>query len=456
MPKLNFSILHDRFSKKDISWFELIGSPSLFSLESRIFHSISISLIILACLYVPYNLYAGLYVGSVSIFLIGLFFLHQYYYSRFHGKAHNSMLFGLIGILILGVNYFSNSGINGSTDLIWPSYLLLVFAISPYRQHIKWLIVYLSCFLILHILEYYYPSLVKYPFTAGKGQFIDRITAFPIPVVTIYVVIKFMRRSYDKEREVTEEKTIAVENSKAQILIQKEQLEQSNIEKNKLMSIISHDLKTPLMNVQSYLELLNTSALDTEDRSVLENALLKSTNNAMEMLSNLLHWSKSQMEGPSVNLVEVNLLTVLLGTLEMEKMHALKKDISLNYYIPNPLFVTADVDMLQLVVRNLISNAVKFTQQGGHINIEAEVVLDRCRITISDNGKGIPLDKQEKIFSIKSEPEFGTHNERGVGLGLVLCKEFIERQGGKIGFESNPGLGSRFFVFVKFSDKYLQ
>lgn len=428
MPKFNFSFLSDYFSKKNAFWVELIGSPSLFSLESRIFHSISIGLIALTCLYVPYNIYAGLYVAAVSAFLIGLFFLHQYYYSRFHGNAHNSTLFGLIGILILGINYFANSGINGSTDLIWPAYLLLVFAISPYRQHIQWLFVYLSCFLVLHILEYYYPFLVKNPFAAGRGQFIDRITAFPMPVVTIYIVIKFMRRSYDKERKAAEEKTIAVQT---------------------LMSIISHDMRTPLMNIQSYLELLNTNVLDAEDRRVLEKALLKSTNNTMEMLSNLLYWSKSQMEGPNVNLVVANLLTVLGGTLEMERIHALKKNISLNYHIPHAMEVIADVNMLQLVVRNLISNAVKFTPHGGQVTIEAEVISEECKITVSDNGNGIPPDKQEKIFSIKSDPEFGTDNERGIGLGLVLCKEFIERQEGRIGFESQAGLGSRFFIFIK-------
>ncbi|MCX2450141.1 HAMP domain-containing sensor histidine kinase [Pedobacter sp. PLR] len=434
MPKSNFSILNDYFSKKNAFWVKLIGSPSMFSLESRIFHSICIGLIALACLYVPYDIYANLYVAALSTFIIGLFFLHQYYYSRFHGKAHNSTLFGLIGVLILGINYFSNSGINGSTDLIWPAYLLLVFAISPYQQHIKWLIVYLSCFLVLHVLEYYYPFLVKYPFTAGRGQFIDRITAFPIPVITIYIVIKFMRRSYDKERKATEEKTIAVQT---------------------LMSIISHDMKTPLMNIQSYLELLNTSVVDPEDRLVLEKALLKSTNNTMEMLSNLLHWSKSQMEGPSVNLVVVNLMTTIQGTMEMESMHALKKDIYLSYHIPPTLEVIADVNMLQLVVRNLISNAVKFTSHGGQITMKAEVISNECKISVSDNGKGIPLDKQGNIFSIKSEPEFGTDNERGIGLGLVLCKEFIERQGGRIGFESNPGLGSHFFIFIKLKPKTL-
>ena len=452
MPKFNFSILNSHSLKgKNASWFELIGSPSMFPLESRIFHSISIGLIALSAIYVPYNLYEGLYIGSISAFVIGSFFFYQYYYSRFHGKQHSNTLFGLTGIFIFGVNYFSNSGINGSTDLIWPAYLLLVFAISPYQQHIKWLIVYLLCFLVLHMIEYYYPSLVKYPFSVGRGQFIDRVTAFPIPVIAIYIIIKFIRQSYDKERKTAEEKTIAIEESKEQILLQKDQLEQSNIEKNKLMSIISHDLRTPLINIQNYLELLNENALDSTERSVLEKALLKSTNNAVEMLSNLLHWSKSQMEGPSVHLLEVNLITVLLGTLEMEKVHASKKDISLNYRISPQLNVFADVDMLQLIVRNLISNAVKFTPQGGQINVDAQLALNECKITVSDNGQGIPRDKQEKIFSIKSEPAFGTNNERGVGLGLVLCKEFIERQGGSIGFESNPGLGSSFFIFVPLS-----
>jgi two-component system sensor histidine kinase/response regulator len=413
--------------EKKAFWPELIGDPAMFSLESRIFHSISLSLIILVGIYVPYNLYAGLYIGSLSALIFGLFFFYQYYYSRFHGKAHNNTAFGLAGIVIFGVNYFTNSGIDGSTDLIWPVYLLLVFAISPYRQHIRWLIIYLLCFFAVHAVEFYYPFLIRHPFTAGKGQFIDRVTAFPIPVVAIYIIIKFIRRSYDKERKAAEEKTIAVRT---------------------LMSIISHDLRTPLLNIQGYLGLLKEHDIGSSERVVLEEILLKSTGNAMEMLSNLLHWSKSQMEGPKVNLREMKLLEVLTGTLEMEKVHASKKDISLNYQIPAGLTVRADVDMLQLVIRNLISNAVKFTPQGGLISIDVQPASDECKITVSDNGKGIPPDLQEKIFSMNHEPSFGTNNEKGVGLGLVLCKEFIARQGGRIGFKSDSGQGASFFVFL--------
>lgn len=449
MPKFAFNILnYQSLKRKNTFGYDLIGNPSEFSLESRIFHSISVGLIFLTVLYVPYNLYAGMYVASFSAFVLGSFFSYQYYYSRVYSKKHNSTVFAVTGILIFGVNYFSNSGINGSTDLIWPAYLSLVLAISPYRQHLTWLVFYLLCFLALHIIEFYYPSLVQYPFKAGRGQFIDRVTAFPMPVIGIYLIVKYIRQSHDKERKAAEEKTIAVEISKEQILMQKGLLEQSNNEKNKLMSIISHDLRTPLINIQNYLELLNENEVNSTDRPALEKALLKSTNNAMDMLSNLLHWSKSQMEGPSVQLLEVNLLTVLLGTLEMEKLHALKKNISLNYYIPPQLMVVADVDMLQLVVRNLISNALKFTPHGGLINVDAELLSCECKITVSDTGNGIPEDQQENLFSIKSKPAYGTNNEKGVGLGLVLCKEFIERQGGSIGFESTLGIGTSFFLFV--------
>ena len=434
--------------KANVVWVNLIGLSSDFSLESRIFHSISVGIIILSAFYIPYNFFAGLYIASASAFLVGSLFFYQYYNSRFNNKPHTSIIFGLTGIVIFSVNYFANSGINGSTDIIWPAYLLLVFAISPYRQHLAWLIAYIVLFLILHVVAYYNPELVKHPFTAGKGELIDRMTAFPLPVIVIYIVIKYIRKNHDKERATADEKALAVETQNRQILIQKELIEKSDAEKNMLMSIISHDMRTPLLNIQSYLQVLNGTELNGPQRVAIEQQLLTATNSTMDMLTNLLQWSKSQMEGPAVNLTPVNLLDIMKSTLDMGKMQAGKKDIALNYNIDPALVVTADSNMLQLVIRNLISNAIKFTPNGGAINVNAQKVQQECKITVSDSGKGIDLDKQTKIFSISTEPEFGTDNEKGIGLGLTLCKEFIERQNGKIGFESVPGQGSKFFVFI--------
>jgi len=439
--------------KSKTIWRNLIGDRVSFSLESRIFHSISIGLIFISAIYSIYNLYAGLYVGSISALLFGAFFAYQYHHSRFKAKPHSTLFFALAGILIFGINYFTNSGINGSTDLIWPAYLLLLLAISPYHEHLMWLVIYITCFLCLHFLEFYYPGLVQTPFTAGRGQFIDRVTAFPLPVLVIYIIIRFIRKSYDNERQAAAEKALAVEQSKVQILAQKEQLELSNSEKNKLMSIISHDLRTPLVNIQTYLQLLNNRRIDGKDRQMLEDSLLQSTNGAVEMLSNLLHWSKTQMEGLNINLQEINLLAALQSTLDMGQLYASKKEILFIHHIPSDINVTTDVDILQLVVRNIITNAVKFTPQGGKIQVNAELTLKECKITINDNGKGISPEKQGEIFSINAEPTYGTNNEKGVGLGLMLCKEFIEKQGGKIEFESRIAEGSNFFVYIPVSRK---
>ncbi|HUH19666.1 MAG TPA: hypothetical protein VL047_10630, partial [Albibacterium sp.] len=288
MPK--FQLFNNlSLEEEDGLWLALIGSPSRFSLESRIFHSISIGLIPMAFIYIFYNLYADLYVSSIAALVLVVFFSQQYYNSRIRGRHHNSTLFGIVGILIFSLIFFSSSGIDGSTDAIWPAYLILIFSITPYRQHLTWLIIYLLSFSLVHFIGYYYPFLVEYPYEGGtKEQFIDRITAFPIPVIATYIIITFIRKSHDKEKEIAEIKTLSAESSKEEVMIQKRQLEESNLEKSKLMSIISHDLRAPLMNIQSYLVLLNENEVDSAMRPVLEKALLKSTNNAMDMFSNLL------------------------------------------------------------------------------------------------------------------------------------------------------------------------
>lgn len=422
------------FNKVQHIWLKLIGNPGEFRLESRIFHSIVISTLMVCVFYVPYNLFAGMYMAAFScVVFVGLFTL-QYYNSRFHHKPYNTALFAITGLIIFSVNYFANAGIHGSTDIIWPGYLLLVFAISPYRQHMLWLIIYVACFMVLHVAAYYHPDLIKYPFELGKGQLIDRMTAFPLPVIAVFIVIKYIRQSHDKERVIAEEKA--------------GQLEKSNVEKDKLMSIVSHDMRAPLINIQGYLQLLQEQELESSQRALIERELLLATNNTMDMLTNLLQWSKSQMEGPSINLKQVNLLATIQSTLDMGVTQAIKKDIRLSYNINPHLQVTADTDMLQLVVRNLLSNAIKFTPQGGVINVSAQQAASECKIVVADNGKGIQDDQQGKIFSINTQPGLGTNNEKGVGLGLMLCKEFIERQGGRIGFESVFGRGSSFFIFI--------
>jgi len=439
--------------KMSDAWARVIGSSTIFSLEARIFHSISIGLVFLAAVYVPYNLFAGLYIAAISAVVLATLFYLQYYNSRFRGKAHSNTIFALTGIAIFSINYFSNSGINGSTDLIWPAYLLLVLAISPYRQHLLWVAAYITAFLIVHLIEYKFPGLVKHPFDLGKGEFIDRVTAFPMPVIATAIIIIFIRKSYDKERATTEEKTATIELRNKLIVQQKDQLEQSNAEKNKLLSIISHDMRAPFTHIQGYLHLLNQVEINSEERLILEKELLNATDQTIEMLSNLLYWSRSQMEGAAVDLMETDLLTILSKTIEIEKTLASKKHIDLSCQINAGTIVFADANMLQLVIRNIINNAIKFTPQGGLINIYTQVLTNECKIIVTDNGTGIDQDKKNTLFLMTSGSTFGTNNEKGVGLGLPLCKEFMERQGGHIEFESTLGKGSSFYISIPLASK---
>lgn len=451
---VNFNFLPSQAKNgKSSFWLALIGNEVRFPLERRVFHSVSVGLIAASLIYAPYNLIAGLYVGSVSALLIGLFFIYQYYYSRFRDKPHNNALFGLMGLLVFGINYFAIAGINGSTDIIWPAYLLVLLVISPYQQHLKWLAIYVLWFFAVHAVGYYYPEFIKYPFTTGEGQFIDRMTAFPLPVFVIYIVVRFIRRSYDRERMDAQQKTIAIESSREQILRQRDELEQRSLEKDNLMSIISHDVRAPLINIQGYLTLLNKDVLGAEERRAVEKSLQSATSHTITMLSDLLNWSRSQMGGSVVQLEAVNVMQVLESTIEMAGLYARNKEIILSNAIPSYLMAVADVDMLQIVVRNLINNAVKFTANGGLIEITAHIINDECEITVTDNGRGIAPSDQRNVFSIKTIPTYGTNNEKGVGLGLVLCKEFIERMGGRISFESILNEGSKFFISLPLAER---
>ncbi|HEY4194925.1 MAG TPA: HAMP domain-containing sensor histidine kinase [Mucilaginibacter sp.] len=430
-------------------WIKLTGSASDFSLEHRIFHAICIIVLMTLVYTAPLNFLIGLPVaGFLSVFAAALF-LSFYYRSRHMGKMRGSIFVVTVicNILFL-VNYFYNSGVSGPNDVVLALSLFLIIFISPVKQHKWWLTVNIVLLLAMHGIEYFYPQLVPYTYQSRSARFIDITLAYLVTAVAMYYTIKAIRRSYDHEKQQAEEKARAIEDQHQYILAQNEQLEHINSEKNKLMSIIAHDLRGPLSNIQNYLELVTEYGLDKEEREVVEGDLLKVTQSTLNMLSKLLIWSKSQMDGVVVKLSDMNLAETLNNTLELERILALKKDITLTYHIDPNINVVADNDMLQLVIRNLVSNAIKFTPVGGNVDINTKMVMNECKISIKDNGRGIPFEQQPDIFSLKARSTFGTSNEKGVGLGLILCKEFTEQQGGRIGFDSTPGRGSTFYIFM--------
>jgi len=224
-----------------------------------------------------------------------------------------------------------------------------------------------------------------------------------------------------------------------------QQLKELNTTKDKLFSIIAHDLRTPFTNIIGLTGLLIDNSIDFEESEKYIKILNSSAKNTLILLDNLLNWAKSQTGQLIFKPEKIIISNVIQEIIALNKLHADTKSISVSYTSSNDLEVFADVNMLRTVLRNLISNAIKFTNTGGLVNIKSILKNNHVEISISDNGIGMNEEKHKFLFEIISNTTtLGTANENGSGLGLVLCKEFVNKNGGTIWAESEEGKGSCF------------
>ncbi|KAA0992903.1 sensor histidine kinase [Dyadobacter aurulentus] len=430
-------------------WAKLSGDPNQFPLNARIFHSVCLISIFALGYSVPFNYFIGLPNVAVASFLGLLIACGVFYVSRFKNRPGISILaVNMSGLLLFTFNYFLNSGISGPTDLYFLLFLLLSIVISPANEYKFWIPVNIGIFLILGVSEFISPANFPDTYDDRFSKFIDHMSSYVVVAMITYFCTDYIRRSYENEKLITVEKTEAIERQNEQIIEKNNELERINAEKNKLMSIVAHDLRSPLGSIQNFLELLTQHDLEEQQKRDIENDLLNATKNTLAMLSKLLDWSKSQLYGVSARLEALNLDKLLKSTLELEKDIALGKGIVLDYNLNPALTILADGDMMQIVLRNIIGNAIKFTKSGGLILVRAKIVGDNCVISVQDDGIGISPEKSQSIFSLHVESTYGTKNEKGVGLGLLLCIEFIKAQNGRLWFESQLGEGTCFYISI--------
>lgn len=227
----------------------------------------------------------------------------------------------------------------------------------------------------------------------------------------------------------------------------KKQLKELVVTKDKMFSIIAHDLRSPFNTIVGFSDLLknNLESYDVEKAKKYSEMINLSAKNTLVLLDNLLNWAESQSGQIKYSPTKLNLKTIVIGIIEILNPSAKFKSISLNYSESIDVSVFADENMLNTVLRNLISNGIKFTNPKGKIIISALQNKDFIEITVSDNGVGINEKIQRNLFVIDSTIiTNGTANEKGSGLGLILCKDFINKHGGEIWVESEVGKGSDF------------
>jgi signal transduction histidine kinase len=228
---------------------------------------------------------------------------------------------------------------------------------------------------------------------------------------------------------------------------QKQELSHLNRTKDTLFSIISHDLRSPLSSLYSMLTLQTIGNLPPERMAAHTQRLSRTLDVTLRLLDNLLNWSAAQMQGDKVRPEKIALQTVAEEALALLIGDAERKNIQLRTQLPEQCLVSADLNMLRLVLRNLLGNAIKFTPAEGTVTLAARLLPETSmwEITVTDTGVGISVSDQARIFGeMGLHSTLGTAREKGTGLGLRLCKEFVERNGGRISFESVPGQGSTF------------
>lgn len=224
-------------------------------------------------------------------------------------------------------------------------------------------------------------------------------------------------------------------------------LHQLNADKDRFISILGHDLKSPFQNLLGFSELLTKNILKY-DIDKIENFAIninKTARNSYKLLEDILMWARAQQGKILFKPQVLSFGDICIDILETLTPNAEEKNIRINNNSANGINVFADIDMVKVVLRNLVSNAIKFTDNGGVINIMAEQNPENVIISVSDNGIGISPEIQEKLFVLSEViTTKGTAKETGTGLGLLLCKEFVEKHGGKIWVESEVGKGSEF------------
>lgn len=263
----------------------------------------------------------------------------------------------------------------------------------------------------------------------------------------------FISKPFNKEEliiRVTHQ--ISLVAAKRIIVAQTEELRKTIMGRDKLYSVIAHDLRSPMGSIKMVLNMLILnlpSSTIGEDMYELLTMANRTTEDAFSLLDNLLKWTKSQIGKLKVVYQDVYMVEVLESVNEIFSMVAVLKNIRIQLHTPQHLEVYADIDMIKTVVRNLISNAIKFSNEGSEILVSLEEKEGMAVVSVKDNGCGIDEENQKKLLHTDTHfSTFGTNNEEGSGLGLLLCQDFVHKNGGELWFTSVKGKGSTFFFSV--------
>ncbi len=292
--------------------------------------------------------------------------------------------------------------------------------------------------------------LVRPPFWETRGFFfIISILALLI-IISIYSFLVKLRTN-----KLLASKNHELEQANVKLLISEKNLKVLNDTKDKFFSIIAHDLRNPFNPLLSLTELLDDdyNEIDEKERRGYIKEIRHGAKRLYDLLENLLQWALTQTQQIKFKQISIDIDELIQSNIELLKINAEKKNISIIYPIYGVMFVNADENMLNSIIRNLLNNAIKFSDENSEIEVSLKDKDPFCQIEIKDQGIGISVENIDSIFKGFSKSNIDSAKSKGTGLGLVLCKEFVEKNGGEIWVESTLGKGSSFFFTLNKIDR---
>jgi len=284
---------------------------------------------------------------------------------------------------------------------------------------------------------------LKMALDSGAVDFIRK----PIDPIELEARVNSMLKLSDSYLTIKEQ-NIVLESQKLEIVSQKNELEITNSTKDRFFGIIAHDLRSPFNGFLGLTQMMSDQLenFSMEDIQIMTAGLRKSADNLYRLLENLLNWAKMQQGIFTIEKKQLKLQPIVDDCIQIVLESVMNKGIEISSKVPDNLMVYADPDVLQTVFRNLLSNAVKFSNRNGIVRLSAKLNADNeVEVSIEDKGIGMNAHFAENIFRIDIQTNRkGTDGEPSTGLGLIVCKDFIEKQGGKIWFVSQENVGSTF------------
>ena len=407
-------------------------------------------------------------IAHIGVIICGIKIIQDVTGYRNDAQFHRNTLIATIGLFSSNLSYFleKNEGLFLYTIfiftclyLIFDCYMMLKRAVE--EKKLEQNFIYTIYILAIISFSQIFPVTNDNLTLVFNLKLINNIfMPFAIAIFLALIFAKSMNNYYQRQERIEililEKQAILEtqnENLAFQVAAQTSELKALNATKDRLFSIIGHDLRSPIASLKGILLLIDNQQLSREEFDELLQHLQKNVDNVHGMLENLLQWSLSQMKGMKPSLKAFGMNDIIEQTVELFKDVAKQKKIDLQTDIIENMMVFADENHVRAVIRNLLYNALKFTPENGRVLISGKLINNFVELQIIDTGIGINNDEMQLIFS-NPKLKQGTSGEKGTGLGLILCKDLIQQNSGKISVRSNFSIGTTFEVLLPQKAEY--